>query len=102
MFYVHFKNTKEAAIPDDVDLVIIPDRGIWGHTYWKLMAGDKLVWASLSKSVLTDVLSQIHTSRLRLVHGITIDIRELEKKHKDEIASALDEIHYLRTMAIGG
>ena len=102
MFYVYFKNIKEAAIPDDVDLVIVPDEGMWGHTYWKLMAGDKLLWANLSESVLTDVLSQIHASRLRLVHGITIDIRELEKKHKDEIASALDRIHYLRTMAIGG
>ena len=96
MLYIYFKNIKDAAVPDDADLVIVPDTGRVGHTYWKLMAGDKMLWASLSRSALEDTLNEIHTARSYGAWGVTIDVREAERKHGDEMAEAVNEIEYLK------
>lgn len=96
MFYIYFKNIKDAAVPDNADLVIVPDIGKVGHTYWKLMSDKKLLWASLSRSALEDTLTEIHTARLYGALGVTVDVREAERKHRNEMVDAVNTIEKLR------
>lgn len=98
MFYIYFKNMKDVAVPDDADLAIVPDTGRVGNPYWELMAGDKLLWASLSRSALEDTLTEIHKARLYGARGVTVDVREAERKHSDEMAEAVNEIEHLRSI----